>query len=59
MIVVTHEMGFAREAGDRILFLHEGRILEEGPPEAIFTSPREERTRAFLSRVLHVSAASR
>jgi polar amino acid transport system ATP-binding protein len=53
MIVVTHEMGFAREAGDRILFLHEGRILEEGAPEAIFTNPREERTRAFLSRVLH------
>jgi polar amino acid transport system ATP-binding protein len=53
MIVVTHEMGFAREAGDRILFLHEGKILEEGTPEAIFTSPREERTRAFLSRVLH------
>jgi polar amino acid transport system ATP-binding protein len=53
MIVVTHEMGFAREAGDRILFLHEGRILEEGTPDVIFTSPREERTRAFLSRVLH------
>jgi polar amino acid transport system ATP-binding protein len=51
MIVVTHEMGFAREAGDRILFLHEGRILEEGPPEQIFNNPREERTRAFLSRV--------
>ena len=59
MIVVTHEMGFAREAGDRILFLHEGRILEEGPPDAIFTSPREERTRAFLSRVLHTGAVSR
>jgi polar amino acid transport system ATP-binding protein len=53
MIVVTHEMAFAREVGDRILFLHEGRILEEGTPEAIFTSPREERTRAFLARVLH------
>jgi polar amino acid transport system ATP-binding protein len=59
MIVVTHEMGFAREAGDRILFLHEGRILEEGTPDAIFTSPREERTRAFLSRVLHAGAAGR
>ena len=59
MIVVTHEMGFAREAGDRILVLHEGRILEEGPPDAIFTSPREERTRAFLSRVLRVGAVSR
>jgi ABC-type polar amino acid transport system ATPase subunit len=52
MIVVTHEMQFAREAGDRILFLHEGRILEEGTPETIFTRPREDRTRAFLSRVL-------
>lgn len=51
MIVVTHEMGFAREVGDRILFLHEGRILEEGSPEEIFSTPREERTRAFLSRV--------
>ena len=52
MLVVTHEMGFAREVGDRICFLHEGRILEEGPPEAVFGSPREERTRAFLARVL-------
>jgi ABC-type histidine transport system ATPase subunit len=51
MIVVTHEMGFAREVGNRILFLHEGRILEEGPPEQVFSSPREERTRAFLARV--------
>lgn len=51
MIVVTHEMGFAREAGSRILFLHEGRILEQGTPEEIFNHPREERTRAFLSRV--------
>jgi polar amino acid transport system ATP-binding protein len=52
MIVVTHEMGFAREVGNRILFLHEGRILEEGPPQQMFNAPREERTRAFLSRVL-------
>jgi ABC-type polar amino acid transport system ATPase subunit len=51
MIVVTHEMGFAREVGNRILFLDEGRILEEGPPEQIFNAPREERTRSFLSRV--------
>ena len=51
MIVVTHEMGFAREVGNRILFLHEGRILEEGTPHAVFNHPREERTRAFLSRV--------
>jgi ABC-type polar amino acid transport system ATPase subunit len=58
MIVVTHEMGFAREAGDRICFLSEGRILEEGTPEAIFSRPREERTRAFLSRVLHTPERS-
>jgi polar amino acid transport system ATP-binding protein len=51
MIIVTHEMGFAREVGNRILFLHEGRILEQGPPEAVFGNPREERTRAFLARV--------
>jgi ABC-type polar amino acid transport system ATPase subunit len=51
MIVVTHEMGFAREAGNRILFLHQGRILEQGTPDEVFNNPREERTRAFLSRV--------
>jgi len=51
MIIVTHEMGFAREVGNRILFLHEGRILEQGKPEEVFNRPREERTRAFLSRV--------
>jgi polar amino acid transport system ATP-binding protein len=45
-------MAFAREAADKICFLDEGRIAEEGPPAAIFASPREERTRAFLSRVL-------
>ncbi len=51
MVVVTHEMTFAREVGNRILFLHEGRILEQGTPDEIFSRPREERTRAFLSRV--------
>lgn len=51
MIVVTHEMGFAREVGNRILFLHHGRILEQGSPEEVFGRPREERTKAFLSRV--------
>jgi polar amino acid transport system ATP-binding protein len=51
MMVVTHEMDFAREVGDRVLFLHEGRILEQGAPEQIFTSPSEERTKAFLARV--------
>ncbi|MFN4071329.1 MAG: amino acid ABC transporter ATP-binding protein [Thermus caldifontis] len=53
MLVVTHEMGFAREVADRVIFMDGGQIVEEGRPEAIFTSPREERTRAFLQRVLH------
>ena len=52
MIVVTHVMGFAREVGDRILFLENGAILEEGTPERIFTRAQNERTRAFLSKVL-------
>ncbi|GAB0117925.1 amino acid ABC transporter ATP-binding protein [Acidisoma sp. 7E03] len=52
MIVVTHEMGFAREVADRVVYIDHGRILEQGPPAAIFDAPREERTRAFLSRVL-------
>jgi polar amino acid transport system ATP-binding protein len=52
MVLATHEMGFARELADKVCFLHEGRILEEGPPEAMFTAPREARTRAFLERVL-------
>jgi polar amino acid transport system ATP-binding protein len=53
MLVVTHEMGFAREVADRVLFLDRGAILEEGPAEEILTSPREERTRDFLRRVTH------
>jgi polar amino acid transport system ATP-binding protein len=52
MIVVTHEMGFAREVANRIVFLDNGVILEEGPPEQIFNEPREERTRAFLKAIL-------
>ena len=52
MMVVTHEMGFAREVGSRILFMDEGRIAEEGTPEELFGSPREVRTRDFLSKVL-------
>ena len=53
MVVVTHEMGFARDVADRVVFMDEGRIVEEGSPEAIFTSPKEERTRVFLHRILH------
>lgn len=52
MVLATHEMGFARELADKVCFLDEGRILEEGPPEALFAAPREARTQAFLSRVL-------
>jgi len=52
MVVVTHEMEFARHVGDRVLFLDEGLIVEQGPPEALFGSPREERTQRFLSKVL-------
>jgi polar amino acid transport system ATP-binding protein len=52
MVVVTHEMGFAREAADRVLMMDDGRIIEEGTPEHFFTAPREERTRQFLSAIL-------
>jgi len=52
MIVATHEMGFAREVADKVCFLDNGIILEEGPPEQMFTSPSEPRTREFLARVL-------
>ena len=52
MVVVTHEMGFAREVGDRLLFMDEGTIVEEGLPSTVLAEPREERTRRFLSRVL-------
>ena len=52
MIVVTHEMGFAREVGDRILFMDKGNIMEEGTPEEIFSNPKKPRTIDFLSKVL-------
>ncbi|WP_414475873.1 amino acid ABC transporter ATP-binding protein [Microvirga sp. M2] len=52
MIVVTHEIGFAREVCDRVAFMHSGRLVEIGPPGEILGSPRDERTRAFLSSVL-------
>jgi polar amino acid transport system ATP-binding protein len=52
MVIVTHEMGFAREVGDRVLFVDDGRILEQGTPEAVFEHPQQERTKAFLSKVL-------
>ena len=52
MVVVTHEMGFAREVGTRVLFMDSGKILEQNEPHAFFASPREERTKEFLSKVL-------
>lgn len=52
MILATHEMGFAREAADRVCILHQGEIIEEGPPETIFTNPQHERSKAFLKSVL-------
>ncbi len=52
MLIATHEMGFARDVASRVCFLHEGRILEQGPPARIFAAPREERTRQFLQRIV-------
>jgi len=52
MIVVTHEMGFAREVADRVVFMADGRIVEVGPPEHFFTDPQEARTKAFLAQIL-------
>ena len=52
MIVVTHEMGFAREVANRVIFLHNGVILEEGTPEQMFNNPQQERTKAFLNAIL-------
>jgi ABC-type polar amino acid transport system ATPase subunit len=52
MIVVTHEMGFAREVADRVVFFEEGQIVEQNTPEAFFNNPREARTQLFLSQIL-------
>lgn len=52
MVIVTHEMGFAREVADRVLFIDEGLIIEQGKPDEIFSNPRHERTKNFLSKVL-------
>ena len=54
MIVVTHEMGFARAAADRVIFMDEGLIVEQSKPQDFFENPREERTRLFLSKILHL-----
>ena len=52
MVIVTHEMGFAREVADRVLFIDQGVIMEQGSPEELFESPKNERTQSFLSKVL-------
>ncbi|HEM4052156.1 TPA: amino acid ABC transporter ATP-binding protein [Streptococcus suis] len=51
MVIVTHEMGFARAVADRVIFMDGGRIIEEGRPEDIFDQPKEERTKQFLARI--------
>jgi ABC-type polar amino acid transport system ATPase subunit len=53
MVVVTHEMGFARAAADRLLFIDEGEVVEIGPPEEVFSNPSHERTRAFFDKILY------
>ena len=53
MVVVSHEMGFARAAADRIVFMDAGALIEDTTPEDLFTHPREERTKQFLSKILH------
>ena len=52
MVIATHEMGFARDVADKVCFLDQGRILEQGPPKEIFSAPREERTQQFLQRII-------
>jgi len=52
MLIATHEMGFARDIASRVCFLHEGRILEQGPPQELFSRPKEPRTRQFLERII-------
>ena len=53
MVVVTHEMDFARQVADRVLFMDQGIIVEEGTPQDIFESPQQERTQSFLRRIRH------
>jgi ABC-type polar amino acid transport system ATPase subunit len=56
-VVVSHEMGFAKEVADRVIFMDEGKIIEEGTPGRLFDHPQEERTRTFLNRVLNPTNA--
>jgi polar amino acid transport system ATP-binding protein len=52
MLVVSHEMGFARAAANRVIFMDQGQVVESAPPETFFTSPKEERTKRFLEHIL-------
>lgn len=52
MVIVTHEMGFAREVADRVLFIDGGKVLEQGTPQELFQNPQQERTKNFLAKVL-------
>ena len=54
MVVVTHEMGFAKEVADRVVFMADGHVMEEGTPEKVFDNPQNERTKAFLDKVINV-----
>jgi polar amino acid transport system ATP-binding protein len=56
MVVVTHEIGFARDAADRVMFIDQGTVIEQGPPAAVLGDPQNERTRTFLRRVVQKSA---
>lgn len=53
MLCVTHEMGFAKTVADRVIFMDQGKIVEQAAPEEFFSNPRSERTRTFLSQILH------
>jgi polar amino acid transport system ATP-binding protein len=55
MLIVTHEMGFARDVADEVCFLHEGRVLERGAPEVFFTQPKQPETQRFLSRMFEAT----
>ena len=59
MLIATHEMGFAREIADRVCFLDEGVVLEQGPPEQIFSAPTEARTQQFLQRIVDAGRLAR
>jgi polar amino acid transport system ATP-binding protein len=58
MMIATHEMGLARQIADKVCFVYDGVILEQGPPEAIFGSPKEERTQGFLRRIVEAGRAA-